>query len=117
MFKTLNRSDLDTIVDYELRKVRQRLADHHLELDLTEEAKEFLIDKGYNPDFGARPLRRALGQYVEDPLAENLLSGDFVAGDEILATRNPDQEYLTFTGKRGDQPPAETPAPQPATTS
>jgi ATP-dependent Clp protease ATP-binding subunit ClpC len=117
VFRPLVKEDLNSIIEFELGKVRKRLEEKGMKLTLDAAAKDFLIDKGYNPDFGARPLRRALGQYVEDPLAENLLSGDFVAGDEILATRNPDQEYLTFTGKRGDQPPAETPAPQPATTS
>jgi len=78
VFKSLTREDLYTIVDYELRKVRQRLReDKHLELELTDEAREFLIDKGYNPDFGARPLRRAIEQHVEDPISEEILRGSY----------------------------------------
>ncbi|MHC4684581.1 MAG: ATP-dependent Clp protease ATP-binding subunit, partial [Planctomycetota bacterium] len=65
VFKALTREDLQTIVDYELAKVFKRLTDHGLKLELTEQAKEFLIDKGYNPEFGARPLRRAIEHYIE----------------------------------------------------
>ncbi|MFA6133696.1 MAG: ATP-dependent Clp protease ATP-binding subunit [Phycisphaerae bacterium] len=87
VFKALNRADLDTIVDYELRKVRQRLADeHHLGLELTPEAREFIIEKGYNPDFGARPLRRAIVQHVEDPLSEEVLRGSYKGSTKILVS-------------------------------
>jgi ATP-dependent Clp protease ATP-binding subunit ClpC len=85
IFRPLTREDLNTIVDYELRKVRERLAgEHNLELELTDEAKEFLIDKGYNPDFGARPLRRAIEQHVEDPISEEILRGSYKTKAKIL---------------------------------
>ena len=77
VFRPLNRKDLETIVDYELRKVRSRLSEKGLELILDEEAKKFLIDKGYNPDFGARPLRRAIEQNVEDSISEEILRGSY----------------------------------------
>ncbi|MBT3278246.1 MAG: ATP-dependent Clp protease ATP-binding subunit [Phycisphaerales bacterium] len=77
VFRPLNRTDLQTIVDYELRKVRERLEGMGLSLELDTPAKEFLIDKGYNPDFGARPLRRAIGTYIEDPISEELLRGTY----------------------------------------
>ena len=62
-----------------------------------ETAKEFLIDKGYNPDFGARPLRRAIEQNVEDPLSEEILRGDFKAGQLIKISHEEDKDELTFT--------------------
>ncbi|MCK5564356.1 MAG: ATP-dependent Clp protease ATP-binding subunit [Planctomycetes bacterium] len=77
VFRALTRDDLTTIVEYELNKVFKRLIEHGLTLEVAEPAKEFLIDKGYNPEFGARPLRRAIEHYIEDPLAEGLLRGEY----------------------------------------
>mgnify|MGYP006266402317 FL=1 len=76
VFRPLTREDLISIVEFEVGKVAKRLSDQGLELRLTQSAKDFLIDKGYNPDYGARPLRRAIGTYIEDPLSEQLLSGE-----------------------------------------
>ena len=70
--------ELVTFVDYELRKVRERLSQEPgLELVLSEDAREFLIDKGYSPDFGARPLRRAIEQHIEDAISEEILRGSY----------------------------------------
>ena len=68
-----------------------------LSLELDDAAKEFLMDKGYNPDYGARPLRRAIGSYIEDPLAESLLSREYLEGQTIEVTRKEDQDHLYFT--------------------
>ena len=73
----MNRDDLKKIIDIELGKVRKRLKDKNLELELTDQAKEFIIEKGSSLEFGARPLRRAIENLLEDPLAERLLRGDF----------------------------------------
>jgi ATP-dependent Clp protease ATP-binding subunit ClpC len=108
VFRALTREDLDTIVDYEMRKVRERLADHNLELELTPEAKEFLIEKGYNPDFGARPLRRAIENYVEDPISEDILRRTYADKAKIIVSARPGQEageeeehlYFEGTGQR-----------------
>jgi len=87
VFRSLTRDDLVTIVDYELRKVRERLASEHaLVLELNDEAKEFLIDKGYNPDFGARPLRRAIEHHIEDPISEAILRGEYKGKARILVS-------------------------------
>ena len=87
VFKSLTREDLVTIVDYELRKVRGRLKEEHeLELDLTEEARQFLIEKGFNPDFGARPLRRAIEQHIEDPISEDILRGSYKNFSKIVVS-------------------------------
>ena len=75
---SLNKENLKTIVDIELSKVRGRMADRGLELVLSDEAKDYLISKGFNPDYGARPLRRSIENYIEDPLcAEEILRGTF----------------------------------------
>jgi len=103
VFRPLLKEDLVTIIEYELSKVRKRLGEKGMKMELDGAAKDFLIDKGYNPDFGARPLRRALGQYIEDPLAENLLMGEFKAGDEIRVTRVEGQDHLTFKAVRAGE--------------
>ena len=109
VFKTLSKVDLETIVDYELRKVRQRLGEHHLALELTNEAKTFLINKGYNPDFGARPLRRAIEHNIEDPSSEDILRGNYRGKTKISVSvkkaATPDEkDQLYFEGA------ADTPA-------
>jgi ATP-dependent Clp protease ATP-binding subunit ClpC len=83
VFKPLSRVNLESIVEFELRKVTKRLTDHGLKIELTQEAKDFLIDRGTNTDFGARPLRRAIEQFVEDPLSEDILRGSFKGKDII----------------------------------
>ena len=77
VFRNLGREHLSKIIDIELSHVRERLRDRGLDIILTAEAREYLINKGFNPDFGARPLRRAIEHEVEDPLAEELLRGRF----------------------------------------
>ncbi len=84
IFRHLNIEDLKLVIDYELSKVRERLAIRGLAIELTDAAKEFLIKSGSNLDYGARPLRRALEQRIEDPLSEELLQGTFEGKDTIL---------------------------------
>jgi ATP-dependent Clp protease ATP-binding subunit ClpC len=103
VFKALTREDLQTIVDYELAKVFKRLTEHGLRLELAEQAKEFLIDKGYNPEFGARPLRRAIEHYIEDPLSEAVLAGKF-KGKNLIKIDVQDEEKLKFEGVDAKQP-------------
>ncbi len=97
VFKALTREDLTTIVEYELNKVFKRLIEHGLHLDVNDATKEFLIDKGYNPEFGARPLRRAIEHYIEDPLSESLLKGEF-KGKSVIKITVLDDEHLKFEG-------------------
>jgi ATP-dependent Clp protease ATP-binding subunit ClpC len=99
VFKALTRDDLTTIVEYELNKVFKRLVEHNLHLELDDAAKEFLIDKGYNPEFGARPLRRAIEHYIEDPLSESMLRGQF-KGKTVIKIGVKDEEHLKFEGKK-----------------
>ncbi len=83
VFRPLTRADMASIIEIELARVVQRLKDKSIVLELTDQAKEFIIDKGYNPDFGARPLRRALENLIEDPLSEEILKGTFKDKDYI----------------------------------
>ena len=99
VFKPLNRANLEDIVEFELRKVTKRLVEHGLQIEITPEAKEFLIEKGTNADFGARPLRRAIEQNVEDPLSEEILRGNFKGKDLIrisVKTEDDSTKHLYF---------------------
>ena len=113
VFRPLVKDDLNHIIEFELAKVRKRLQEKGMSLEIDQVAKDFLTDKGYNPDFGARPLRRALSQYIEDSLAENLLTGEFVAGDAIFVTREESKDYLSFKAVKplAVEPPATPAAP------
>ncbi len=96
VFRPLLKDDLYHIIDLELAKVRERLQYKGMDLELNGPAKDFLIDKGYNPDFGARPLRRALSTYIEDALAESLLSGEYGQGQMILVSHEEGADHLAF---------------------
>jgi len=125
VFRPLNKEDLVGIVDLEIRKVADRVKAQGLILELDQRSKDFLIDKGYNPDFGARPLRRAVGQFVEDPLSEMLLGGELKTGGKIFVSRKTDSDgkdfdHLTFdysAPPAPSAPPDPAPAPAPADTS
>lgn len=84
-FTPLRKKELIQIVDIMLRETREMLGEKDLQLKLTDAAREFLAEKGYNPAFGARPLRRAIQEYLEDPLSDLLIQGTFTGGDVIFA--------------------------------
>ncbi len=86
VFRTLIRKELAEIIELMLKDIRGRLKEKSIELEVSSEAKEFLIDKGYDPTYGARPLRRAIQRYIEDPLAEDLLRGKFKEKGKIQAS-------------------------------
>ncbi len=111
VFRHLTEKDLGEVVELELAKVRERLSERGLELILTEEAKKFLIKKGSNLDFGARPLRRAIENFVEDPLSEELLKGEFQGMNKINvdAKEVGDKKQLVFEGSADEN--AEEPSP------
>ena len=83
VFRRLEKEDLIKIVDIEFGKLRERLLGRKLDLEVSDEVKNFLIAKGYEPEFGARPLRRAVERYIEDPLAEELLRGTFEKAGKV----------------------------------
>jgi len=86
-FHGLTREDLMQIVDIQIGRMANRLAERQFTIELTPEAKEFLVETGYDPSFGARPLKRAIQRYIEDPLALEILEGNFLEGDHILVDR------------------------------
>ena len=84
IFRHLTKDDMHTVIDFELSKITNRLADRGFELIVTPDAKEFLIENGTDEDFGARPLRRALENYIENPMADELLQGNFQGKNKII---------------------------------
>ncbi len=84
VFRSLNRDDIKKIVELELNKVTSRLVEHNIVLTATPAALEMLADLGYDPEMGARPLRRVIQQKVEDPLSDALLSGEFEDGETVI---------------------------------
>ena len=111
VFRHLTRDDLKEVVELELSKVRSRLKEHGLSLLLTDEAKEFIIGKGTNLDLGARPLRRATENFIEDPLSEDLLKGEFQGKDTITVDVKDvgGKKQLVFDGSLAEAEHAATP--------
>jgi ATP-dependent Clp protease ATP-binding subunit ClpC len=110
VFRHLTDTDMKLVVELELTKVRNRLQEKGLAIELSDEAKEFLVKKGSNTDYGARPLRRAIETFVEDPLAEELLKGEFAGKDtvKIEVKKVGDKKQLVFEGRLAkDQPEPE----------
>jgi len=111
VFHSLQKSDLEQIVDLEVKKVVDRLKAKDITMVLESEAKEFLIIKGYDPQYGARPMRRAVERYLEDPVAEEILRGSYEPGQHLLVVR--DGEKLAFKIKGKTEPPALAAAEKP----
>ena len=104
VFHSLQKSDLEHIVDLEVKKVIQRLKAKDISVVLEPDAKEFLIAKGYDPQYGARPMRRAVERYLEDPVAEEILRGSYQPGQELHVVKDGDK--LAFKTKGGTETPA-----------
>ncbi|MCI5159852.1 MAG: type VI secretion system ATPase TssH, partial [Candidatus Electrothrix sp. AUS1_2] len=96
-FHGLTRDDLLQIVDIQIARMAKRLAERKYTIELTEAAKQFLVETGYDPSFGARPLKRAIQRYIEDPLALEILEGRFSEGDTVRIDRG--QENRLVFGK------------------
>jgi len=94
VFRSLTKPDLIQILDLEINKVLERLRHKNLKLELDGNAKDFLVEKGYDPQYGARPMRRSVERFLEDPLAEEILKGSLHEGDPILVTVG--KEKLVF---------------------
>jgi len=101
VFHPLTRTHIAQIVTILLREVQKRLSEEELTLKLTPAASDFLVDHGYDEHYGARPLKRAVQKYVEDPLSEKILVGEFARGDEIEVDVAPDKERLAFRALSG----------------
>jgi len=95
-FKQLSKEELLEVLDLELNKIKGRLKVSNRSFDLTEPAKAFLLDKGWSPEYGARPLRRAVEHYIEDLLAEEILRGSFTEGATVTIDHTSGDDYLVM---------------------
>ncbi|MFZ6020742.1 MAG: AAA family ATPase, partial [Chloroflexota bacterium] len=96
MFSPLKLEQMYQIVDLQMKEVSDRLKEHGLDVVLTEAARKWLAEVGYDPAFGARPLRRALQKHIESPLSISVLSGQFQRGDRVIVDYQPGDNQLTF---------------------
>ena len=104
VFNSLKRADIHRIIDLELSKLFARIEDLGYSITLTDAAKDFLVDKGYDEKFGARPLRRALQKYLEDPLAEEIISAQLTEGDKIEGDAMEGREDLAIRIIKAEAP-------------
>jgi ATP-dependent Clp protease ATP-binding subunit ClpC len=100
MFNSLKREDIHLIIDIELKKLYSRLHDLGYKIELSEEAKDFISDKGFDEKFGARPLKRAIQKYLEDPLAEEIIKSNLSEGDTIHITLEKEKQELIIKVKK-----------------
>jgi ATP-dependent Clp protease ATP-binding subunit ClpB len=95
-FHSLSKDDLSRIVDIQFKQLEERLAEQKLKVELTDAARDFIINAGYDPAFGARPLKRAIQRHIQDGLAMEILDGTFVPGDIIHVDVDTDKHRLSF---------------------
>jgi ATP-dependent Clp protease ATP-binding subunit ClpC len=98
IFHPLSEEHLKSVVDLLLHEVEGRLVERNINIDVSEETKAWLVQKGYDPVYGARPLRRAIQRYVENPMSSKILQGEFKEGDTVAVSLQEDN--LTFTARR-----------------
>jgi ATP-dependent Clp protease ATP-binding subunit ClpC len=105
IFHSLDRKHITQIIEILVTDIAKRLADKGISFKLTDEARAFLTEKGYDPEYGARPLKRALQKYLEDPLAEEILRGQYAGDCDLIISAAKDEDKLTFTfnGKQQKQ--------------
>ncbi|MEP0548216.1 MAG: ATP-dependent Clp protease ATP-binding subunit [Rhodothermales bacterium] len=101
VFHPLEKKHIFEIIDIMQKDLFKRVEDLGIHIEMDKTAKEFLVEKGYDPQFGARPLRRAIQKYVEDPMAESILSDDLGEGDTISVSHKADTEEMAFKTKKG----------------
>ena len=101
MFNTLERKDIHSIIDIELKKLVLRIEDLGYKLTLTDEAKDYIADKGFDKQYGARPLKRAIQKYIEDALAEEIVNSQLKEGDAIHMELNKSKSELTIKIRKG----------------
>ncbi|BCB20988.1 ATP-dependent chaperone ClpB [Bosea sp. ANAM02] len=106
LFHRLRRKDMDAIVDIQMARLQKLLTDRKITLELSKEAREWLADKGYDPAYGARPLKRVIQKSVQDPLAEAILAGDIVDGEDVPITVGPGSLMLGSVAAVKEQRPA-----------
>ena len=112
IFKSLEKEDMKKIIELELQGLHKRISELGYALKITENAKEFIIEKGFDPNYGARPLKRAIQKYIEDPLAEEMIKGEASEGDEIEVDYDKAADKIVVNiqkpkskrSKKGDEP-------------
>ncbi len=104
IFKTLSRESIHKIIDIELEKLHDRIKGMGYFVESTEKAKDFILEKGYDEKFGARPMKRAIQKFIEDPLAEEIINANLVEGDTILLDHEEGKEELKVTIKKPKAP-------------
>ena len=104
VFNSLKREDIFQIIDIELKELFGRLSQMGYQVKLTEAAKDFIADKGFDADFGARPLNRAIQKYLEDPIAEEILKGELVEGDTLEVDFNADSKQIEVRIAKPEKP-------------
>ncbi|WP_438967094.1 ATP-dependent Clp protease ATP-binding subunit [Flavobacterium sp.] len=104
VFNALEKEDIDKIIDIEMDKLYLRIKELGYTLNLSEKAKDYIADKGFDKQFGARPLKRAIQKYVEDALAEEIITSKIHEGDEIFMELDEDKQELTVTIKKSEKP-------------
>jgi ATP-dependent Clp protease ATP-binding subunit ClpC len=100
MFRSLTREDIHKIIDLELDKLIIRIKSLGYKLELTEKAKDFIVERGYDEKFGARPLKRAIQKFIEDPLAEGIINSNMAEGDTVLMDFEEGKEELSMKVKK-----------------
>jgi len=105
VFRPLSREDLSQIVEIQLQRLRKLLAERHLTLELGDKAREAVADAGYDPVYGARPLKRAIQRMIQDPLSTKILEGEFQPGDHIVADEGSGGDLEFKKGVRPPEPP------------
>ncbi len=114
MFSPLSLEQMYSIVDLQMKEVCDRLEEHGLSVTLTVAAREWLAKEGFDPIFGARPLRRALQKYVESPLSISLLSGQFLEGDQVVVDLDAEKKEIVFNKDGHFEPKKKKPEPRKA---
>ena len=104
VFHKLSRDEIRQIVELMVARVNRQIGERGVTIDLTEGGRDLLVEQGFDPVFGARPLRRAIQRYIEDKLADAMLANQFPAGTVVLVDREGDDTLLTVNGERLEQP-------------
>jgi ATP-dependent Clp protease ATP-binding subunit ClpC len=107
VFHKLTKEEILSIVDLMLRRLREQMGTHEVTIELTDEARELLVEKGYDPTMGARPLRRAIQRHIEDPLADFVLGRELSPGSTIVVARKPEAEEVEIEVIPGAPPAPE----------
>ena len=107
VFRALSKQEIAEIVDLEMKKVNSRLADRAMSLTITDAARSYLAEKGYDPDYGARPLRRLITNLVEDRLSDVILAGEIKLGSTVRVDYDPEKDELTFSEVQPEEPVGE----------